>query len=252
MDAGGQRGSGPPRGPRQVTGRGGCEGLEMGQSVTLAVPRRRREKGAGACWGLEGEEVKQLGSRGPGNTCPPGGRKGRVRGAAGRRRRLLPRQWCGALSKDPAFLLRLLSRPSGQRPQKLRLGQGCLLGPPEHLSPGISRAVSRGYLPPRSVCPTWAGHRDLRLEARASSLPCLTPRWPGRQPSGASLRCCWERGRGPQSRGHTGMGSRVGSSRSEAGVVGGLLGCSLSFPHKLLPGLAHGQSLLFADIVSKK
>lgn len=70
-------------GPDRSRGRGGCEGFEMGQSVPLAVPRRRREKGAGACWGLEGEEVKQLGSRGPGNTCPPGGRKGRVRGAAG-------------------------------------------------------------------------------------------------------------------------------------------------------------------------
>lgn len=72
-------------GPRQVTGTGVAVGsLRWASQCPLAVPRRRRE-GAGACWGLEGEEVKQLGSRGPGNTCPPGGRKGRVRGQPGRR-----------------------------------------------------------------------------------------------------------------------------------------------------------------------
>ena len=62
---------------------GGCEGLEMGQAVPLTVPRRRREKRAGAWWGLEGEEVKKPGSHGRGNVCASGGRKGRVRGAAG-------------------------------------------------------------------------------------------------------------------------------------------------------------------------
>lgn len=42
--------------------------------------------------------------------------------------------------------------------------------------------------------------------------------------------------------------------RLEAGVVvvGACLAAAFFFPHKFLPGLAHGQSLLFADIVSKK
>lgn len=139
----------------------------------------------------------------------------------GRRARLLPWQWCGAFRKDMAFLLRLLSRQARRRPEKLMLGQGCLLGPPEHLSPDIFRAVSHGYLLLRSFHPAWAGHQGLRLEARARSLPCLMPLWPGHQPSGASPSCCWERGRSPQSRGHSGTGSRAGSSRSEAGVVVG-------------------------------
>lgn len=49
-------------------GGGGCKGLRMGQAGTLTVSRRRRKKGAGACWGLEGEEVKKLGSRRRGNS----------------------------------------------------------------------------------------------------------------------------------------------------------------------------------------
>ena len=40
------------------------------------------QKGAGACWGLEGEEVKKLGSRRRGNVCSSDGRKSWVRGAA--------------------------------------------------------------------------------------------------------------------------------------------------------------------------
>ena len=103
---------------------------------------------------LEEEEVKKPGSRGQGNVCPSGGRKGRVHGAAGDEgRRLLPWQWCGAFRKDMAFLLRLLSRQARRRPEKLRLGQGCLLGPPEHLSPGISRLCLTGTFCPGPSIP---------------------------------------------------------------------------------------------------
>lgn len=145
----------PSRGAQTGHGDGGgCEGLEMGQAVPLTVPRRRREKRAGACWGLEEEEVKKPGSRGQGNVCPSGGRKGRVHGAAGDEgRRLLPWQWCGAFRKDMAFLLRLLSQQARRRPEKLRLGQGCLLGPPEHLSPGISRLCLTGTFCPGPSIP---------------------------------------------------------------------------------------------------
>ena len=187
------------------------------------------QEGGGCLWGLEGEEVKKLGSRRRGNVRSSGGRKSWVRGAASMKGsgscpgRDVARS---AFRKDTAFLLCLLSRQASPRPEKLGLGlrsSGILVS--LRLSGCVSQVPS-----PRSLCPTWAGHRDLSLEARASSLPCLTPRWPGHPPTGGSPSC-WERGRGPQSRGHAGMGHRAGSSRSGAAVwVGeGLLGCSLFF-----------------------
>lgn len=134
------------------------------------------QEGGGCLWGLEGEEVKKLGSRRRGNVRSSGGRKSWVRGAASMKGsgscpgRDVARS---AFRKDTAFLLCLLSRQASPRPEKLGLGlrsSGILVS--LRLSGCVSQVPS-----PRSLCPTWAGHRDLSLEARASSLPCLTPRW---------------------------------------------------------------------------